>query len=125
MKFENSLTRAYTIGTQREIDNYKQQDPFKRGSYLAYAFWLEFGAMSLTQFLPENIDHYFFAPLVADVSFRWGAGVINSVRNYVSAKKSNNPIKFLDAIVSIPQRPGIIGRVRGLTKKRNNRVKFT
>lgn len=117
MNLENSLIGSYTVGTQEEIDNYVQNDPSSHPSHLTYAFWAEFGIMGLSQLLPESVDHFVYAPLFADLAVRWGAGVINSAKNYISARRSDNPIKVSDALDSIPQRPGLVGKVRELVKK--------
>jgi len=97
MNLENSLIGAYTIGTQEEIENYVEQGQSNRDSFLIYGHTAESIVMGSTFFLlPDNIDQFVYFPLLADLGTRWISGVINTTKNYISARKSNNPGNILD-----------------------------
>ena len=113
MSLENSLVSVYTIGTQEEINNYVESS---RSSFLTYSHWVEIVVTGLSYYLPDNFDQFVYFPLLADLGVRWISGVINTTRNYISARKSANPVNIFDALDPIPQRPGLVGRVRELVK---------
>jgi len=116
MGIEDTLMGAYWIGTQDDIQRYVQLNPSSHQTYLAVLLLAEFGAAVMSnKLLPDNKEYYVAIPLFADLAVRWGAGVINSVRNYVEAKKSKKPVSaFIDFI---PHNPGLVGRIRELVHK--------
>lgn len=117
MNLEKSLIGSYVFGTQTEINKYVSEDKERHKFNMALAYWTEFSLIVISHFLPESIEYYVMTPLLADLGIRWSSGVINSVKYYVSKRKSGDSISLLDAYDPIPQKPGLIGRIRELRKK--------
>jgi hypothetical protein len=119
MAIEDRLFLAYTIGTTRELEKYASKDIFNSHK-LSYAYFVEFGMMAASQLLPENIDHFVFAPLALDVATRYVNGMICLVTNYRNARRSSKLLEPTDYLKTIIRQPGVIGRIREIAQRTKN-----
>ena len=76
MGIENSLIGSYAIGTKEEIRDCVSQDGDLYPDYIGLICLAELGLVYLSRaVLPENVDHYVYISLFADLAVRFGSGL--------------------------------------------------